>query len=923
MDDLLREFLTETNESLDTVDNQLVKFEQDPSDAKILDNIFRLVHTIKGTCGFLGLPRLEALAHAGETLMGKFRDGMPVTAGAVTLILSSIDRIKEILAGLEATENEPAGTDEDLIEKLHEMAEGGAHVAVVEAAPVAAPAPVVAAPPVQPAMTQGSLVDQVLERPLRPGEVSLDDLERAFRETAIEAAPVPVAVAPAVKPVAAAPAPKPEAATAPEAPATPKEKKPAARKAAAADGDVQEADKIANQSIRVNVDTLEHLMTMVSELVLTRNQLLEISRRNEDTEFKVPLQRLSNVTAELQEGVMKTRMQPIGNAWQKLPRIVRDLSGELGKQIELEMHGADTELDRQVLDLIKDPLTHMVRNSADHGLETPAERSAAGKPEQGTIRLSAYHEGGHIIICIADNGRGLNTERIKAKAVSSGLVTEAELEKMTEAQIHKFIFAPGFSTAAAVTSVSGRGVGMDVVRTNIDQIGGTIDVKSVAGEGSSVTIKIPLTLAIVSALIVEAAGDRFAIPQLSVVELVRARANSEHRIERIKDTAVLRLRNKLLPLMHLKKLLKIDDGTSSDPENGFIVVTQVGSQTFGIVVDGVFHTEEIVVKPMSTKLRHIDMFSGNTILGDGAVIMIIDPNGIAKALGAAGSTAQGMADENAASHANSGEQLTSLLVFRAGNAQPKAVPLGLVTRLEEISTDKIELSNGRYMVQYREQLMPLVQMHGVNVQTSGSQPILVFADDGRSMGLVVDEIIDIVEERLHIEVAGSEAGILGSAVIKGQATEVIDVGHFLPMAFADWFSRKEMRPAASAQSVLLVDDSAFFRNMLAPVLKAAGYRVRVAPNAQEGLSALRSGQVFDVVLTDIEMPDMNGFEFAEVIRADQHLSTMPIIALSSMVSPAAIERGRQAGFHDYVAKFDRPGLIAALKEQTAETRHAA
>jgi len=337
----------------------------------------------------------------------------------------------------------------------------------------------------------------------------------------------------------------------------------------------------------------------------------------------------------------------------------------------------------------------------------------------------------------------------------------------------------------------------------------------------------------------------------------------------------------------------------------------------------VFHTEEIVVKPMSTKLRHIDMFSGNTILGDGAVIMIIDPNGIAKALGAAGSASHEIADENLASHAASGEQLTTLLVFRAGTSQPKAVPLGLVTRLEEIATDKIELSNGRYMVQYREQLMPLVQMNGVNVQSSGAQPILVFADDGRSMGLVVDEIIDIVEERLHIEVAGSQDGILGSAVIKGQATEVIDVGHFLPMAFADWFARKEMRASATAQSVLLVDDSAFFRNMLAPVLKAAGYRVRVAPNAQEGLAALRSGQTFDVVLTDIEMPDMNGFEFAEVIRADQHLNQMPIIALSSMVSPAAIERGRQAGFHDYVAKFDRPGLIAALKEQTAEIPRAA
>ena len=902
MDDLLREFLTETNESLDTVDNQLVRFEQDPNNAKILDNIFRLVHTIKGTCGFLGLPRLEALAHAAETLMGKFRDGMPVTGEAVTLILSTIDRIKDILGQLEATEAEPEGADVDLIDALHHMVEQG--MAAMEAAP-AAPAPVAAKP-----VTVGMMVDQTLERELRPGEVSLDELERAFRETEIEVA------SPSIAPVAQS-APKAEAPKADAPKAAAKPKKPVI------ENDTAEGDKIANQSIRVNVDTLEHLMTMVSELVLTRNQLLEISRRNEDSEFKVPLQRLSNVTAELQEGVMKTRMQPIGNAWQKLPRIVRDLSSELGKQIELEMHGADTELDRQVLDLIKDPLTHMVRNSADHGLETTADRVAAGKPEQGTIRVSAYHEGGHIIICIADNGRGLNTERIKQKAVQNGLVTEADVEKMTEAQIHKFIFAPGFSTAAAVTSVSGRGVGMGVVRTNIDQIGGTIDVKSVPGEGSSFTIKIPLTLAIVSALIVEAAGDRFAIPQLSVVELVRARSNSDHRIERIKDTPVLRLRNKLLPLMHLKKLLKIDDGASIDPENGFIVVTQVGSQTFGIVVDGVFHTEEIVVKPMSTKLRHIGMFSGNTILGDGAVIMIIDPNGIAQSLGTAAATQSEIGDENASTRSNSDAQLTSLLVFRAGSSQPKAVPLALVTRLEEIAVEKIEMSNGRHMVQYREQLMPLVEIEGVSIRDSGVQPILVFADDGRSMGLVVDEIIDIVEEQLSIEVASTRDGVLGSAVVKGQATEVIDVGHFLPMAFADWFSRKEMRLSATAQTVLLVDDSAFFRNMLAPVLKAAGYRVTVAQNGHEGLSVLRSGNQFDVVLTDIEMPDMNGFEFAEAIRADRRMEAMPIIALSSVVSPAAIERGRQAGFHDYVAKFDRPGLIAALKEQTADVKQAA
>ena len=424
------------------------------------------------------------------------------------------------------------------------------------------------------------------------------------------------------------------------------------------------------------------------------------------------------------------------------------LSNELGKQIELELQGAETELDRQVLDLIKDPLTHMVRNSADHGLETPAERRALGKSDQGHIRLSAYHEGGHIIIQIADDGRGLNTERIKAKAVAQGLVSEAAIEKLSEAQIHKFIFAPGFSTATNITSVSGRGVGMDVVRNNIDQIGGTIDVKSVEGVGLSFTIKIPLTLAIVAALIVESAGERFAIPQLSVVELVRARAGGDHRIERIKDTTVLRLRDKLLPLARLSRLLGTDDGVA-DVETGFIVVTQVGSQTFGIVVDSVFHTEEIVVKPMSSKLRHIAVFSGNTILGDGAVIMIIDPNGIAQSLGSTVTSQMAAADAaQAGETADAAEKSTSLLVFRAGSSQPKAVPLSLITRLEEIDARKIELSNGRHMVQYRGQLMPLISLSAdAGVKGEGAQPLLVFSDGRRSMALAVDEIVDIVEDQ--------------------------------------------------------------------------------------------------------------------------------------------------------------------------------
>ncbi|HEX9322594.1 MAG TPA: chemotaxis protein CheW [Xanthobacteraceae bacterium] len=885
MDELLREFLTETNESLDVIDVELVRFEQDPNNAKILDNIFRLVHTVKGTCGFLGLPRLQALAHSAETLMGRFRDGLAVTAEAVTLVLATIDRIKEILVELEHGEREPEGSDRDLIDLLERMAAGAAAESAIAISRT----------------TSGSLVYQVLERPLRPGEVPLDEVERAFRETA---GPADFAAA---------------------ADTPPHSQDEAENRSPPPDRVGKDNDKlekgVASQSIRVHVETLEKLMTMVSELVLTRNQLLEIVRQHEESEFKGPLQRLSNVTAELQEGVMKTRMQPVGNVWQKLPRMVRDLAADLGKEIELEMHGAETELDRQVLDLIKDPLTHMVRNSADHGLEDPAERRRAGKPEKGTIRLSAYHEGGHIIIQIADDGRGLDTERIRAKAIAGGLASESELDKMTEAQIHRFIFRPGFSTAAQVTSLSGRGIGMDIVRANIDRIGGTIDVKSAAGAGSSFSIKIPLTLAIVSALIVQAGGDRFAIPQLSVVELVRAQSNSEHRIERIRHAPVLRLRNKLLPLARLDQLLGIA-GAASSEEGGFIVVVQVGSQTFGIVVDAVFHTEEIVVKPMSTKLRHIPMFSGNTILGDGSVIMIIDPNGIAQAIGAgAAQVSEPAAD---AQRAESDVKAVSLLVFRAGSAELKAVPLSLVTRLEEVDCRKIELSGGRHLVQYRGQLMPLVRLKDeFRIRTEGRQPLLVFSDRGRSMGLAVDEIVDIVEEKLDIEVPGETPGSLGCAVIRGQATEVVDVGYFLPLAFQDWFRRNDAQVAGGPKSLLLVDDSAFFRNMLCPVLEAAGYEVTAAAGAEEALAILKSGRQFELIVTDIEMPGMSGYELAEAVRNENRAANVTLIALSALASEATIERGRRAGFDNFVAKFDRQGLIAALKQASLQWVEAA
>ncbi len=847
MDELLRDFLTETGESLDLVDAQLVRFEQEPNNGGILGNIFRLVHTVKGTCGFLGLSRLETLTHAAESLMGKFRDGMPVTAEAVTLILSTIDRIKLILSELEAKEQEPAGDDADLIERLARMARGET---------TALPPPPTPPPP--------------------PQEPAAEDAD---------------------EPRDAATAAEPE--------------KPAA----------EASEKLAGHSIRVSVDTLDRLMTTVSELVLTRNQLLEIVRRYEDSDFKVPLQRLSNVTAELQEGVMKTRMQPIGNAWQKLPRIVRDLCAELGKEIELEMHGADTELDRQVLELVRDPLTHLVRNCADHGIESPAARIADGKPRAGTIRLTACHQGGHIIIEIADDGRGLDAARIRAKAIETGLASESELFSKSEAEISNFIFAPGFSTAAQVTSISGRGVGMDVVRSNIEQIGGTVELKSAAGAGTSFIIKIPLTLAIVSALIVEAAGERFAIPQLSVLELVRAGGAGEHRIERIKDTPVLRLRNQLLPLLYLKDVFRLGD---RDGDGGFVVVIQVGNQVFGAVVDGVLHTEEIVIKPMSSKLRHIAVFSGTTILGDGSVIMIVDPNGVAQALGRAAQTAQADTPELGQGEAAAADDIVSFLVFRAGSHGLKAVPLSLVTRLEEIDCRRIEISDGRHLVQYRDQLMPLLRIDAeAGLKKEGAQPILVFSDQGRSMGLVVDEIVDIVEDKLDIEVVSNRPGVLGYAVIKGNTTEIVDVAHFLPQAFEDWFRRREGGKSGRARTILLVDDSPFFRDMLAPLIKAAGYRVIAVGSGSEALASLKSGNRIDVIVTDVEMPELDGFALAQAIRGEPATAAIPIIALAAMVSDETIARGRAVGFHDFVAKFDRPGLIAAIKEQSDDHERAA
>ena len=954
------------------------------------------MHTIRGTCGFLGLPRLESVAHAGENILGKFRDGvLPVAPEAVTLILKCIDCIRDLLSDLEENGEEPEGEDTELIAELNAMADG--KTAPAAAAAPAAPAP--AAPaggedvPTNDfgAPVAAELLAEVMAAESQGVAAASEEqiaAEMEAAESAADAAPpaanefgAPVAqelldevIAAEASGVAAASdkqlaaeieaeraaeegalaepveAPPPVPVEEAKVPAK-AEKKPAPPKK----DDGKKEPSVAQSSIRVHVDVLEDLMTLVSELVLTRNQLLQMVRGLDDSEFTVPLQRLSHITSDLQEGVMKTRMQPIGNAWAKLPRIVRDLSVESGKQIDLIMLGAETESDRQVLELIKDSLTHMVRNSADHGLEMPADRAAVGKPEKGSITLNAFHEGGHIIIEIRDDGKGLSMERIRNKVIENDVATESELEDMSDQQIQQFIFAAGFSTAEKVTSISGRGVGMDVVRTNIEKIGGTVELISIEGKGTTFAIKIPLTLAIVSALIVECAGERFAIPQISVLELVRASAHSEHTIELINEPPVLRLRNRLLPLVILRNLLELngddvfelpgadvetetdavpleddlsvaevddEEAVQIDMPSGdevFIVVTQVGANTFGIIVDRVFDTEEIVVEPVAPILRDIPVYSGNTILGDGSVIMILDPNGIVSSVGKMDRDADDeRQDQGTTGHS---DERTSMLVFRAGTEELKAVPLALIARLEEVEMADVESSHNQRMVQYRGQLMPLIPFdQGHQWKSEGRQPILVFTDNDRSMGLVVDEIVDIVEDHLKIELTADLPGLIGSAVVDGKATDIIDAGYFLTQAFSDWFGAADEDGAQGTESVrrvLLIDDSPFFRNLLSPLLSVAGWQVTTVESASDALNMRDKGLLFDAIISDIEMPNMTGFELAKEIRGDARWQNAPMVALSGHASQEDFQKGRDAGFNDYVAKFDREALVSSLAQTVA------
>lgn len=853
LDDIVREFLTESWENLGRLDAEIVELERHPSEPELLSSIFRTIHTIKGTCGFLGLPKLEAVAHSAENVLGQMRDGrLQVTTDAISLILEAVDSIKQQLRSIEATGGESDVDDARLLHKLNLLA------SVV------------------------GEYERRRQRQVEPVEASGEELvTRPAASAAREPADVPIV-------------PKPPAGG--EGPAD----------AGPAMSDA--GSRTAELSIRIDVDVLDNLMNLVGELVLTRNQLLQLARGDEESPYADSVAHLNRVTTALQEGVMKTRMQPIGNVWNKLPRLVRDLSQVTHKQFELELLGADTELDRTVLEAIKDPLTHMVRNCADHGIESPQERDAVGKPEAGRIRLTAYHEGGHVILRVEDDGRGIDLDKVRAKAVRQGLMSEADAAGLSEQELLQLIFQPGFSTAEQVSSVSGRGVGMDVVKTQIEKIGGTVELFTRRGLGTTIKIKIPLTLAIISALAVEAGGETFAIPQLGIVELVRLAPEDRGRIERIHTHEFFRLRDRLLPLIQLHEVVDLPSPPREGRETN-IVVVQVGEEQFGLVVSEVFDTEEIVVKPVGSLLKHIDIYQGTTILGDGRVIMILDVAGIANQAGGMSAAAARLKEADELHQAPA----TNVLLFNAGGGRSMVVPLSLVARLEEIPSEKIEQAGDRRVVQYRGSLLPLLPIRGITppLVPPAIQPVIVFSEGRNSMGLLVEQIQDILEERFIVETLTEQPGILGTAILAGRAVDVIDTHYYVNLANPNWYADLDRQPSAR---VLVVDDSVFFRQLIETALESQGYAVTSAANGPEALRRLDRGESFRVIVSDIEMPEMDGFQFARACRARPDFGETKLVALTSLRDASHETRSREAGFHSHLLKFDPRELSKTLRQ---------
>lgn len=872
-EETIREFVIESRENLERLDRDLVELEKHPTDSALLSSVFRTFHTIKGSCGFLAYAHLEQLTHQAENLLSQLRDGKrKLSSDLVSLILETVDATRKVLTTIEATGKEGDERFEDLIDRLQSTAQS----------------------------------------PLNQSEQPA-----AQSETFEIAKPVPTAAEAQLPPKAATS----EAPELKEPKFAPTGEVPGGE--VSSEEEAAHGTAINDSSIRVGVVLLDKLMDLVGELVLTRNQILQTNLEREDASLNTSSQRLNLITTELQEHVMKTRMQPIRVVWGNLPRIVRDMAVALDKQIQLKMEGADTELDRTIIETIKDPLVHLIRNSCDHGIETPEVRLAAGKPAEGTMMLRAYHEGGQVTIEITDDGGGIDLERVREKALQNGVINREAAAKLGERDLINLIFMPGLSTARSITKISGRGVGMDVVKSQIEKIGGIIDVETRDGSGTTIKIRIPLTLAIIPGLIVTCSGERFVIPQVSLLELIQLDDEQDgKRIENLYGAPVFRRRGTLLPVVHLNDVLGLP---VLDRKSSSMVVLQTEGRQFGLIVDSINDTQEIVVKPLGKQFKGLALYAGATIMGDGEIALILDVLGIGQSSGVL-SKKQEQSEQTKAEVGSFEDEKQRLLLVKSGSFPRIAIPLSLVARLEEFSRDAIEFAGGGYVVQYRDKILPLVMLQSVlepeartNLESMNPVPVVVFNVGDQSVGVVVDSIVDVTEDSVSIRKQSRRRGLLGSAVVGKFVTDFLDLDSVIAASKEDWLHANPGR--GERARVLLIGGAPFSRELLRGVLEMSGYTVHDAESQREAIQRINAESVQAVVAVISQSQDVsNPIALSKAMASAQ----LRIPILGVIDNPGDIDGARliEAGMSGSWSRFDREGLIDGLGRAIAARRAA-
>ncbi len=1021
--ELIECFVTEASEGLDGIETDLLAMEADGANINVerVNKIFRSIHSIKGTAGFLGLTAIGALSHEMENVLNMIRNRelTPGEAVVEALIRGSdllrgmvsdhsrsnqvdvsqhVAALKSAVKGL-SSPAETAAPDREIdvlmptggvafmgvSEKaLRQQQERNCHIHIVEAdlindveskglTPVQFLQRVYACAELMDSYISTSgvgtldskLPAELLFRMLLASEHGPDDLHLELGLPSDRVHPIATpdhgpwdstgASAREEAPVTQTARAMAQA-TAPEGGASSKIDEPADPARASA------APVRTDATLRVGVRILDNLMTLAGELVLARNQLLQISASKGQAGIDSVANRIDQVTSDLQEAIMQTRMQPVGTVLGKFQRVVRDLSKTLNKQCDLFIEGNEVELDKTIIEAIGDPLTHLVRNALDHGLERPELREAKGKKPTGQVHIRAFHQGGKVNITISDDGAGIDGEKLKTKAVQKNVITADQARTMSEREAIRLIFHPGFSMAEKVTEVSGRGVGMDVVRTNIEKLGGTVDVETQLGSGTTIAIRLPLTLAIIPALIVWCNEKKYALPQVHIHELIRVKASEVRtKIRRINDAELLHVRGSLLPLVRLSTALGVpsrfragydgpavdnhrlaladrrDDGEPlaadnrrdgasdrrEDTNEGAlnIIVAEAGALRYGLVVDGLDDSQEIVVKPLGRHMKQCTCLAGATVLGDGKVAMILDVTGISQHCGL---KAPDDKQTDAAEAATDADDACTALMFRNHETEHFAVPTALISRIENIKAEQIDSVGGREILQYRGRSLPLLRLdQHIKARPSevqGACHVAVFNVADHEVGLVIPHLGDIRDISTHLDTSAfCEPGVFGSLIVQDATTRVIDLIAITRSAYPEWFAAAAAsaeRSAGTGVRIVLAEDSAFFRGQVAAFLESAGFEVEAFDDGEGAWARLQKlSPPVDLVLTDIEMPRVTGLELTSRIKGDSRLRSIPVFALTSLAGDANIKRGREAGVDEYLVKLDRELLISAIQNR--------